>query len=45
MDLKPERYGIEFAPGGNILPVMAGWKQFPGLEGAIYYFGVSPRTW
>ena len=23
-DLKPERYGIEIAPGGNILPVMAG---------------------
>ena len=36
MDLKPERYKIEVAPGGNILPVMAGWKQFPGLEGAIY---------
>ncbi len=37
-DLKPERYRIEIAPGGNILPVMAGWKEFPGLEGAIYYY-------
>ena len=44
MDLKPERYGIEIAPGGNILPVMAGWKQFPGLEGAIYYYWAFPKN-
>jgi branched-chain amino acid transport system substrate-binding protein len=44
MDLKPERYGIEIAPGGNILPVMAGWKQFPGLEGAIYYYWGFPKN-
>jgi branched-chain amino acid transport system substrate-binding protein len=43
MDLKPERYKIEIAPGGNILPVMAGWKQFPGLEGAIYYYWGFPQ--
>jgi len=44
MDLKPERYKIEIAPGGNILPVMAGWKQFPGLEGAIYYYWAFPKN-
>ena len=44
MDLKPERFGIEIAPGGNILPVMAGWKQFPGLEGAIYYYWGFPKN-
>jgi branched-chain amino acid transport system substrate-binding protein len=44
MDLKPERYGIEIAPGGNLLPVMAGWKQFPGLEGAIYYYWGFPKN-
>ncbi len=44
MDLKPERFGIEVAPGGNILPVMAGWKQFGGLEGAIYYYWGFPKN-
>src|SRR5476651_1707100 len=44
MDLKPERYKIEIAPGGNVLPVMAGWKQFPGLEGAIYYYCGFPKN-
>jgi len=44
MDLKPERYKIEIAPGGNLLPVMAGWKQFPGLEGAIYYYWGFPKN-
>jgi branched-chain amino acid transport system substrate-binding protein len=44
MDLKPERFGIEMAPGGNLLPVMAGWKQFPGLEGAIYYYWGFPKN-
>src|SRR6266699_162668 len=37
-DLKPERYGIELAPGGNILPVMKQFRQYPGIEGAIYYY-------
>jgi branched-chain amino acid transport system substrate-binding protein len=29
MDLK--RYGIEIATGGNILPAMVAYKQFPGM--------------
>jgi len=44
MDLKPDRYGIEMAPGGNILPAMAAWKQFAGLEGAIYYYWGFPKN-
>jgi branched-chain amino acid transport system substrate-binding protein len=44
MDLKPERFGIELAPGGNILPVMKGWKDFAGVEGAIYYYYGFPRN-
>ncbi len=43
-DLKPERFGIELAPGGNILPVMKGWKGFPGVEGAIYYYHAFPKN-
>ncbi len=44
MDLKPERFGIEVAPGGNILPVMKGWKDFAGTEGAIYYYYGFPKN-
>jgi branched-chain amino acid transport system substrate-binding protein len=44
MDLKPERFGIELAPGGNILPVMKGWKDFAGVEGAIYYYYGFPKN-
>ncbi|MEO8717171.1 MAG: substrate-binding domain-containing protein [Burkholderiales bacterium] len=44
MDLKPERFGIELAPGGNILPVMKGWKDFAGIEGAIYYYYGFPKN-
>ena len=44
MDLKPQRFGIEIAPGGNILPAMKGWKDFAGTEGAIYYYYGFPRN-
>jgi branched-chain amino acid transport system substrate-binding protein len=44
MDLKPDRFGIELAPGGNILPAMKGWKDFPGTEGAIYYYYGFPKN-
>jgi branched-chain amino acid transport system substrate-binding protein len=43
-DLKPERYGIALAPGGNILPAMLGYKQFPGIEGTIYYYYGFPKN-
>ncbi|RYG12231.1 MAG: ABC transporter permease [Burkholderiales bacterium] len=41
LDLK-KRYGIELATGGNILPAMVAYNNFPGMEGAsYYYFGFS----
>jgi branched-chain amino acid transport system substrate-binding protein len=43
-DLKPERFGIEIAPGGNILPAMVPYKAYPGMEGAIYYYYGFPRN-
>jgi branched-chain amino acid transport system substrate-binding protein len=43
-DLKPERFGIILAPGGNILPVMKGWKDLAGAEGAIYYYYGFPKN-
>ncbi|MBL8525769.1 MAG: substrate-binding domain-containing protein [Betaproteobacteria bacterium] len=42
MDLK--RFGIEIATGGNILPQMATFKQFPGMEGATYYYYAIPKN-
>jgi branched-chain amino acid transport system substrate-binding protein len=43
-DLKPERYGIALAPGGNLLPVMKTWKSYAGIEGAIYYYYAFPKN-
>ena len=42
MDLK--RYGIEIATGGNIMPAMVAYKQFPGMEGAAYYYFGMPKN-
>jgi len=42
--LDPKRYGIEIAPGGNILPVMQLYKEYPGVEGAIYYYWNFPKN-
>jgi branched-chain amino acid transport system substrate-binding protein len=48
-DLDLKRYGIEIATGGNILPAMVAYNQFPGMEGAsYYYYGFSknqPNLW
>src|SRR3990170_2079176 len=44
VDMKPERFGITLAPGGNILPVMNAWKQFAGTEGGIYYYYDFPKN-
>jgi branched-chain amino acid transport system substrate-binding protein len=43
-DMKPERYGITLAPGGNILPVLKTWKAFAGTEGTIYYYYGFPQN-
>lgn len=42
-DLK-KRYGIEVFTGGNILPAMASYKNFPGMEGATYYYFGIPKN-
>lgn len=43
-DLRPERYGIALAPGGNLLPVLKTWKAYAGTEGAIYYYYGFPKN-
>ena len=43
LDLK-KRYGIEVGTGGNILPAMVSYKQFPGMEGATYYYFGIPKN-
>ena len=43
-DLDPKRYGIELSTGGNILPAMAAYKNFPGMEGATYYYFQIPKN-
>ncbi|MBC7436261.1 MAG: substrate-binding domain-containing protein [Bdellovibrionales bacterium] len=48
MDVK-NRFGIEMATGGNILPAMVAFNQFPGMEGASYYYYAfsknAPNLW
>src|SRR5690606_11115050 len=39
-----ERFGIEIASGGNILPALAQYKPFPGMEGAAYYYYDIPKN-
>ncbi len=43
-DLDLKRHGIEIASGGNILPAMASFKNFPGMEGATYYYFGIPKN-
>ena len=43
-DLDLKRYDIEIATGGNILPAMAAYKNFPGMEGATYYYFGIPKN-
>ena len=38
------RYGIELSTGGNILPALAAYKRFPGMEGAAYYYYGIPKN-
>jgi branched-chain amino acid transport system substrate-binding protein len=39
-----QRYGIDVFTGGNILPAMASYKNFPGMEGATYYYFGIPKN-
>lgn len=43
-DLDPARLGIEIATGGNILPALVAYKDFPGMEGATYYYYDIPKN-
>lgn len=43
-DIDLKRHGIEIATGGNILPAMAAYKNFPGMEGATYYYFGIPKN-
>jgi branched-chain amino acid transport system substrate-binding protein len=43
-DMKPERYGVTLAPGGNILPVMKTWKSYAGTQGTVYYYYDFPKN-
>ena len=43
-DMDPKRLGIELSTGGNILPAMAAYKNFPGMEGATYYYFAIPKN-
>lgn len=40
--MDPSRFGVEIATGGNILAAMSAYKQFPGMEGATYYYHEIP---
>jgi branched-chain amino acid transport system substrate-binding protein len=42
--LDPERLGITVATGSNILPALAAYKNFPGLQGAGYYYYQNPKN-
>ena len=37
-ELDPGRFGITISTGGNILPALVFYKEFPGLVGATYYY-------
>ncbi|SFI63335.1 substrate-binding domain-containing protein [Albimonas pacifica] len=42
--MDPSRFGIEIATGGNILAAMPAYKEFPGMEGATYYYYEIPKN-
>lgn len=43
-DLQPERFDIKLTTGGNIIPALVAYKQFPGMEGATYYYYENPNN-
>jgi branched-chain amino acid transport system substrate-binding protein len=42
--LDPQRLGITIDTGGNILPALASYKAFPGMQGATYYYYGIPKN-
>ena len=43
-DLDIKRHGIEISTGGNILPAMVQFGNFPGMQGASYYYYAFSRN-
>ncbi len=43
-DMDPKRYGVDLSTGGNILPALAAYKDFPGMEGGAYYYYEIPKN-
>lgn len=43
-DLQPERFGIQLTTGGNILPALVSYADFPGMQGATYYYYELPQN-
>ncbi len=42
--MDPGRRGIELVTGGNILAALAAYRDFPGMEGATYYYYEIPQN-
>ncbi len=40
--MNPKRYGIRYSTGGHIFAGLMAYKQFPGMEGATYYYYENP---
>ncbi|MFL0799406.1 MAG: substrate-binding domain-containing protein [Agarilytica sp.] len=42
--MNPKRYNIKYSTGGHIFAGLTGYKLFPGLEGATYYYYENPNN-
>ncbi|MFN3938040.1 MAG: substrate-binding domain-containing protein [Gemmobacter sp.] len=42
--MDPSRVGLSIATGGNILEALKAYKEFPGMEGATYYYYDIPQN-
>lgn len=41
-DLRPDRFDIQLTTGGNILPALVNYADFPGMQGASFYYFELP---
>ncbi|HEY1719805.1 MAG TPA: substrate-binding domain-containing protein [Magnetospirillaceae bacterium] len=39
-----DKHKVQLATGGNILPALAAYKAFPGMEGSTYYYYEIPKN-
>ncbi len=42
--MNPSRYNIRYSTGGHIFAGLVAYKQFPGMEGATYYYYENPTN-